>query len=491
MAIYHLHLKIITRGAGKSAVGAAAYRSGETLTNEYDGELHDYTHKDGVIYTEMLLPDHAPREFAERSVLWNAVETIERYKNAQLAREVEVALPVELTREQNISLLRKYITSTFVAAGMCADICMHDPDRETPNPHAHIMLTMRPFNEDKTWGAKLKTVGKKTVYTTDWNERDKAEEWRKAWADAVNAELAAHGFAETVDHRSYERQGIDKIPSIHLGVSATQMERRGIVTDRGNINREIAVSNSQLRQLRARIKKVSGWLEAEKANTPPTMYDTFMALIDAQKRETISDSIRNVKLMAKTLVFIQNNKIRHLPDLADKVSAMRRDFEITAEKIKNLNRRVETLDKHIRHSENFKTYRKFKTKYDALYAEYKAAQKAGGLFAKSKAQKALDVANSYAEKHRAEIALFTAAEKYLRGVLQERFDPKGQPPLKKWRDERETCKQELGGLRSEYETYKSEIQNAETIKRYAVSLMLPDEPQEQSRRRSRAWEQGR
>jgi hypothetical protein len=269
------------------------------------------------------------------------------------------------------------------------------------------------------------------------------------------------------------------------------MERRGIVTERGDINREIAIGNGQLRQLRARIKKVSVWLEAEKANTPPTMYDTFMALIDAQKRETISDSIRNVKLMAKRLAFIQNNKIRHLPDLADKVSAVRRDFEATAEKIKKLNRRVDTLDKHIQHSENFRAYRKFKVKYNALYAEYKAVQKAGGLFAKSKAQKVLDAANSYAEEYRAEIALFTAAEKYLRGVLQDRFDPKSQPPLKNWRDERETCKQELGGLRSEYETYKSEIQNAGTIKRYAVSLMLPDEPQEQSRRQSRAWEQGR
>ena len=126
MAIYHLSIKIISRGKGKSAVAAAAYRAGECINNEYDGITHDYTHKGGVVHTEILLPDHAPRVYADRAILWNAVERIEKAKNSQLAREIELALPVELTREQNISLAHDYVKRHFVEQGMCADICIHD-----------------------------------------------------------------------------------------------------------------------------------------------------------------------------------------------------------------------------------------------------------------------------------------------------------------------------------------------------------------------------
>ena len=154
MAIYHCSIKIISRGKGKSAVAAAAYRSGESLTNEYDGITHDYTRKGGIVHTEILLPDNAPAAYADRSVLWNAVEKAEKAKNAQLAREIEIALPHELTREQGISLVREYVKEQFVNAGMCADICLHD--KNDGNPHAHIMLTMRPIEQDGSWGAKQK-----------------------------------------------------------------------------------------------------------------------------------------------------------------------------------------------------------------------------------------------------------------------------------------------------------------------------------------------
>ena len=154
MAIYHCSIKIISRGKGKSAVAAAAYRSGETLTNEYDGVTHDYTRRGGIVHTEILLPDNAPAEYSGRGVLWNAVEKIEKAKNAQLAREIEIALPQELTREQGISLVREYVKEQFVNAGMCADIAIHD--KQDGNPHAHVMLTMRPIEKDGTWGAKQK-----------------------------------------------------------------------------------------------------------------------------------------------------------------------------------------------------------------------------------------------------------------------------------------------------------------------------------------------
>ena len=207
MAIYHCSIKIISRGKGKSAVAAAAYRAGEKLTNDFDGETHDYTHKGGVVHTEILLPGHAPAAFSDRAVLWNAVEKIEKAKNAQLAREIEIALPRELTREQGISLVREYVKEQFVNAGMCADFAIHDTGGG--NPHAHIMLTMRPIQQDGAWGAKQKKEyildpqGKKiydpkkrqykckAIPATDWNEQTKAEEWRAAWAQLSSESMSA------------------------------------------------------------------------------------------------------------------------------------------------------------------------------------------------------------------------------------------------------------------------------------------------------------
>ena len=275
MAIYHLSIKIISRGKGKSAVAASAYRSGEKIKNEYDGIVHDFTRKGGIAHTEILLPQNAPQEFSDRGTLWNSVEKIEKSKNSQLAREIEVALPKELDREKQINLVREYVKENFVEVGMCADIALHD--KNDGNPHAHILLTMRPLNEDTTWGAKskkeyildengekvkLKNGNFKTrkIDTVDWNKQDKAEHWRKAWADITNKYLEENSIYDKVDHRSYQRQGIEQIPTIHLGVSASQMEKKGIATDRGNINREIKHQNAILREISRRIKALLNWI---------------------------------------------------------------------------------------------------------------------------------------------------------------------------------------------------------------------------------------
>ena len=267
IAIYHLSIKIISRGKGKSAVAAAAYRSGEKITNEYDGIIHDYTRKSGVEFSEILLPKNAPSEYSNRSVLWNAVEKIEKAKNSQLAREIEIALPKELTREQNISLVHDYVKQQFVSAGMCADICVHD--KGDGNPHAHIMLTMRSFEQDRIWGAKAHKINGKKVCTTDWNEQTKAEQWRAEWAHSVNAVLEKQGVEERVDHRSYERQKLKQLPTVHMGVAATQMESRGIRTERGDRNREIGRINKLLRNLKIRIEQLKYWLKgiAYRGNT--------------------------------------------------------------------------------------------------------------------------------------------------------------------------------------------------------------------------------
>ena len=153
MAIYHCSIKIISRSKGKSAVAASTYRSSETITNKYDGITHDFTRKGGIVHTEIMLPPSAPPDFADRSVLWNSVEKVEKSKNSQLAREIEIALPVELDREQQIQLVREYVRNNFVSVGMCADFAIHD--KQDGNPHAHIMLTMRPLEQSGGWGSKV------------------------------------------------------------------------------------------------------------------------------------------------------------------------------------------------------------------------------------------------------------------------------------------------------------------------------------------------
>jgi hypothetical protein len=478
MAIFHQTIQIISRGKGKSAVAAAAYRSGEVIKNEYDGVTHDFTAKRGIVHTEILLPDHAPAEYSDRAVLWNSVEKNERYKTAQLSREIEIALPVELNREQQISLARRYVQDTFVRAGMCADICIHD--KEDGNPHAHIMLTMRPIDEHGAWGAKSRTVDGKKINTTDWSEQTKAEEWRRAWAAYANGALRIAGVLteeNTLDHRSYERQGIDKIPSIHLGVAASQMERKGIRTERGNINREIEISNKQLRQVKARISHLKDWLKTESANTaPPTLTDIISEILNSEQGANRYAKIRDLKSAAAVLNFLTANHITDMAGLNAKVNAMDNQFEGVRENLKKAERRISTLDEHLRHSGNYKSYRGYKAQYEKLYAEYKTAKSATGLFAERKAQKALDTANEYHETHRAEIGMFENAERYLRDVLQARFDTKKLPPIAKWKEERAAKIAEKTALNSDYYRLREEVKNAEAIRRTVEQLTREDEP---------------
>jgi ATP-dependent exoDNAse (exonuclease V) alpha subunit len=190
-------------------------------------------------------------------------------------REIEIALPAELSIEQNISLARRFVDEQFVRAGMCADLCVHD--KGDGNPHAHILLTMRPLNLDGSWGAKVIKVNGKKTYPVDWDNRDNAELWRKAWAAYCNTVLRINGHDSVVDHRSYERQGVEQIPTIHLGPTASSLENRDIRTELGDRNREIAAMNSKLRQINARLKKLEAY-KFELLQSPPTLYEVFSEL---------------------------------------------------------------------------------------------------------------------------------------------------------------------------------------------------------------------
>lgn len=262
MAIYHCHCKVISRGQGRSAVGAAAYRSGERLTNDYDGITHDYTNKGGVVYSEVMLCENAPQEYQNRAILWNEVERQEKGGKARLAREYEVALPIELSRDEQIELVRDYVRENFVKNGMCADIAVHD--KGDGNPHAHIMLTTRPIEPGGEWGAKQKkeylldkdgnkqydpkkkTYKCRTVKVNDWDTTEFLQRSRENWAASVNRELEKKNLPQRVDHRSLKEQGKERIPTEHIGVAAKNMEKRGKVSERGERNREITAANRQL-----------------------------------------------------------------------------------------------------------------------------------------------------------------------------------------------------------------------------------------------------
>jgi len=238
MGLYHLSVKIIGRGSGRSAVGAAAYRSGQALRSAayrsggemHDGEIvHDYTKKKGVVHSEIILPDGAPLEFADRQTLWNTVEANEMRRDARLAREIEVALQVEFELYEQITLLREFIKENFVDKGMISDFSIHSNEG---NPHAHIMLTTRTVSPDG--------FGKKNP---DWDKRENLLIWREKWAEINNRFFEEKGLAERIDHRTLMAQGINREPTIHMGAAATALERRGIRTERGDYNREITRIN--------------------------------------------------------------------------------------------------------------------------------------------------------------------------------------------------------------------------------------------------------
>ena len=317
IAIYHFEAKMISRGTGRSVVAAAAYASCSKIYNDYDGMMHDYTRKHGCVYSEIFLPSNAPPEWQDRTELWNAVEAAEKAKDSRLARELIVALPVEIGLDEWKAILKDFISKQCVNKGMCADVSIHDTDGH--NPHAHILLTMRPIDDKGKWQAKtqkeylckrgdeergftaaeFKTaqadgwekqyqykVDKKKLYMTpteaeqqgyervsknpkstrygrqnpicaEWNSEEQVLRWRKAWEGVTNKALEQNSIDARVDCRSFKECGIDEQPTIHEGVSAHIIEQRGGVSERCEMNRQIKADNALLLEIKKQIKKLS------------------------------------------------------------------------------------------------------------------------------------------------------------------------------------------------------------------------------------------
>ena len=488
IAIYHCSIKIVSRGKGKSAVAAAAYRSGEKLTNEWDGLTHDYTKKGGVVHSEILLPAHAPPAFSDRSTLWNSVELSEKSNNAQLAREVEIALPVELSREEQTRLVRDYCSSQFVSKGMIADFNLHDTGGG--NPHAHILLTMRPLDEKGAWLPKSKKEyvldenGEKIrlpsgryktrkVDLVNWNNRENAEVWRRAWADLANEFLAQNNRPERIDHRSYERQGIDQIPTVHVGVSATQMEKKGIVTERGELNRSIKAANRILREIRRLVRGLKDWIaelkerktallealaEARAQASEPTIPQLLARYMEQRGEERadwtskgkLKGAVSDFNKVQAAMEFLRQKEISTVETLDRQLDGISETAVAIRDSMRKAERRIKDIDTLLSHIGNYE-------KYKPVYKEYAAIG--------WKKQK-----EKFAEAHRGKLDAYLAAARYVKTHL-----PGTSYSRKELEAERKDLAAALPGKREELEAVQADVRTLRDVRHWLNQVLPPEQ----------------
>lgn len=281
MAIYHFSASLISRGKGQSAIAAAAYRSGDRLDDERYGETKFYK-RDVRPETMILAPNNAPDWVHNRQKLWNAVEKNETRKNSQLAREFNVALPKELTADEQRELIKGYVQDEFVSRGMVADVAIHRDHLD--NPHAHVMLTTREMDENGF-----------TKKNRDWNSKDTLQEWRSSWSEHANRALEQAGRSERITHESHEERKLETLPTVHLGHVAAEMEQKGIATARGEINRQVTEHNAtvtDLAQFRAQkealTKQAAAREQAQEQAQKEAYQKAYREAVNARIQETLT-----------------------------------------------------------------------------------------------------------------------------------------------------------------------------------------------------------
>ena len=465
MALFHFTVDQVKRSEGQSAIASAAYRSGERLYSEYYGEYSDYTRKGGVICSDILLPSHAPPEFADRQTLWNAVEQVERGKKAQLAYSFEIALQNEFTIEENIALARQFLLDNFVSRGMTVDVAFHEKETEDggiPNPHFHFLCPMRPMNPDGTWGFKQRRVyrldengnrirdqnGKflfDAVPTTDWGSPETLEHWRKAWADVCNAKFEEKGLDVRIDHRSYLRQGVDLLPTAHEGATVRAMEKKGIRTEKGEFNRWIKATNAVIRDIRKKIALLSDWIKEIKAELakPQTPDLVFLLRAYYSKRSAGAYSqkgkISNLKEMNETFNYLRANGIYSLEDLEHRVS----EHSAATESLKK------TLDEQTARMKAIKQLYDSSAAFQSLKPVYDGLQKIK--FEKPRAK--------YKAEHEAELIQFYAARRKLTGEF-----PDGKVDMKKLTEEYDELEQAHNTTYGEFKTVRDDLHRLWKVK---------------------------
>lgn len=460
MALYHFHVEQIKRSEGRTAVASAAYRAGEKLHNFWDGETHDYTKKGGVILSEIILPEHAPKRFYDRSTLWNEVEQVEKHYKAQLAYSFDIALQNEFSLKENIELAREFVQKYFVSDGMICDLAVHQPDREEggiPNPHFHVLIPIRPLNDDGTWGTKQHRVYKldedgnrikkenggwefDAVPTTNWGRPETLDLWREAWADMVNARFEEKGLGCRIDHRSYVDQGLDLIPTVHEGPHVRKMEKKGIRTEKGELNRWIKATNRMIRSMRATIAALKEWIrEAKEILKKPQEVYLAQLLSDAHslRDQTAMTYARgknkakknNLKRFMDECNYLKQRGMLTLSDFEKYLSSVSEKVEARKSSVNQKQTRLKELQQLM---EDARTYTELKPVFDEMKKEkYR--------FTKTK--------EKYKAEHEGELRQFYMVKR----KLKEKGLEKDPFPLKAW--QREFT--ELSAQREvEYQEYK-------------------------------------
>ena len=451
----------IKRSAGQSAVAAAAYRSGEKLHSEYYGEDSDYTRKGGVICSEILLPSHAPPEYADRETLWNAVEKAERGKKAQLAYSFDIALQNEFSLEENIALARQFLLENFVSRGMVVDFAVHQPDKEDggiPNPHFHVMCPIRPIEPDGRWGNKQRReyvldeyrerirdeAGNyvfNAVPTTDWGKPETLEAWRQAWADLCNAKFAEKELDCRIDHRSYVRQGVEQVPTVHEGVSVRAMEKKGIPTDKGDFNRWVRSANAKLKNIRQTIANLLAWLKEAKAELSkpqePLLADLLGRYYSGRNAGAWSQKAKlgNLKSYSAAVNYLSANRIYTLSNLEERLTCRKETADSLKASLSAKEKRMGELDRLVQLA-GF--YREGRPVYDKL----------NSIKWKKKREE-------YAAEQEHALHFFYMARRELKPYLAEG----GKLPVKDWQEEKtrlqQECQEEAGKLKKIHADLKS------------------------------------
>lgn len=489
----HTHVDIVTRSKGHSMIAKAAYNARDKLQDEYYGKTHDYSKKTDLVFSKIFLPEHVPKEFSNREYLWNSVEKIEKSKNSQLARNLLFELPRELNEQDRIKLISEFIEENFTSKGMIADCSIHNPmasDHEE-QPHAHILLTLREMDSEGKWkpkcrkeyildenGEKIKLKSgnykSRKVNLNDWNEPDKAKEWRENFSKKTNEYLARNNIDKRIDPRTFEEQGREELPQIHLGTSSYQMEKKGIQTERGNQNRKIIALNLEFRKLKEELSKLTFWIgsligslqvkydeykqekkeEYENKVELFNLYEYISIYYDLQgeKARKLNPYVSNKKIGAdlrrfsKARIYLKHNNLKTIADLQEKISTLQSQNKKISQDIKAKNTRIENLNKCFAYADIIKDNKQ-------VFEEWNSKS----LFK-----------DSFYNSHKDEI------DKYKRArAILEKITGSSAIKIKDWKKEIQSLESEISKLNRQSQSIKEEYESINHIK-YAVKTVNED-----------------
>lgn len=489
----HTHVDIVARSKGHSVIAKAAYNARDKLQDEYYGKTHDYSKKEDLVFSKIFLPEHIPKKFSNREYLWNSVEKIEKSKNSQLARNLLFTLPRELNEQDRIKLISEFIEENFTSKGMIADCNIHNPmasDHEE-QPHAHILLTLREIDEKGNWkpkcrkeyildenGEKIKLKSgnykSRKVNLNDWNEPDKAKEWRENFSKKANEYLARNNINKRIDPRTFKEQGREELPQIHLGTSSYQMEKKGIQTERGNQNRKIIALNLEFRKLKEELSKLTSWIgsllgslqvkydeykqekkeEYENKAELFNLYEYISIYYDLQgeKARKLNPYASNKKIGAdlrrfsKARIYLKDNNLKTIADLQEKISTLQSQNKKISQNIKAKTTRIENLNKCFAYADIIKDNKK-------VFEEWNSKS----LFK-----------DSFYNSHKDEI------DKYKRArAILEKITGSSAIKIKDWKKEIQSLEDEISKLNRQSQSIKEEYESIKHIK-YAVKIVNED-----------------